>query len=50
MIFYRPTDGDVYQVELRFRPKTCFLMAAMGGSLPQELTQAKRRVRDVLRR
>jgi hypothetical protein len=49
MIYYRPTDGDVYNVEVKFRPKTCFLMAGMGSITP-DLKSAKRRVTSALRR
>lgn len=50
MIFYRPTDGDVHSAQLKWRPRTCFLMAAMGDPLPKQVLSAKRRVRALLRR
>lgn len=49
MIFYRPTDGDVDSAPVAWRPRTCFLMAAMGKPLPAELLNAKRRVKSILR-
>lgn len=49
MIFYRPTDGDVHGTELKWRPKTCFLMGAMGGVLPPEVTKARQRVTSLLK-
>lgn len=50
MIFYRPTDGDVHVAGVRWRPRTCFLMAAMSDPLPPEVVSAKRRIRSALRR
>lgn len=50
MIFYRPTDGDVESTPVNWRPRTCFLMAAMGGSVPDEVLGAKRKVAAALRR
>lgn len=49
MIFYRPTDGDVDSVPVTWRPRTCFLMSAMGNPLPPEVTSTKRRLRTALR-
>jgi hypothetical protein len=49
MIFYRPVDGDVDSAPVRWRRRTCFLMSAMGGRLPDEVLTAKRRVRAGLR-
>lgn len=50
MIFYRPTDGDVNSVPVKWRPRTCFLMTSMGNPLPPELRSAKKRVISGLRR
>jgi len=50
MIFYRPTDGDVESTPVNWQPRTCFLMAAMGGSVPDEVLSAKRKVAAALRR
>ena len=50
MIFYRPTDGDVENTPISWRPRTCFLMAAMGKPIPAEVSNAKKRVKAVLRR
>lgn len=50
MIFYRPTDGDVESTPVTWRPRTCFLMAAMGKSVPANVLSAKRRVSTALRR
>ena len=50
MIFYRPTDGDVESTPVNWRPRTCFLMAAMGRSIPAEVLSAKRRVSVALHR
>ncbi len=50
MIFYRPTDGDVQVSRILWRPKTCFLMAAMAAPLPADVVRAKRRIVSGLRR
>jgi hypothetical protein len=50
MIFYRPTDGDVESAPMDWRPRTCFIMVAMGDSVPSEVLSAKRRVAAALRR
>jgi hypothetical protein len=50
MIFYRPTDGDVNSVPVKWRPRTCFLMTSMGNPLPAEVRHAKKRVVSALRR
>jgi hypothetical protein len=49
VIYYRPTDGDVHGAGVAWRPRTCFLMSAMGGRLSPELERAKHRVRALLR-
>lgn len=49
MIFYRPTDGDVDSAPISWRPRTCFIMAAMGNTVPADVIRAKRRVAQVLR-
>jgi hypothetical protein len=49
MIFYRPTDGDVHGAEIKWRPRTCFLMGAMDEVLPVEVTKARQRVTIRLR-
>lgn len=50
MIFYRPTDGDVDTDPVSWRPRTCFLMGAMGGRLPKVVTDTRKRVSAALRR
>ena len=50
MIFYRPTDGDVNSAPVKWRPRTCFLMSAMGSPMPAEVVNAKRRVITALGR
>jgi hypothetical protein len=49
MIFYRPTDGDVESNKPAWRPRTCFLMAAMGQHIPPEVKNAKRRIKAALK-
>src|ERR1044072_6235432 len=50
MIFYRPTDGDVNSVPVKWRPRTCFLMTSMGSTVPAEVRGIKKRVVSALRR
>lgn len=50
MIFYRPTDGDVHSAQIRWRPRTCFLMYAMGKGAAAEVTRARKRVVESLKR
>lgn len=49
MIAYRPTDGDVQSTRVTWKPRTCFLMAQMGGPLPANVAHAKRRISRLLR-
>lgn len=48
MIYYRPTDGDPHDTPLRFRPRTCFLMTQMGGSIPPILSEIRAALKEVL--
>ncbi|HXU43927.1 MAG TPA: hypothetical protein VN783_00260 [Thermoanaerobaculia bacterium] len=48
MILYRPTDGDVYTTPIRWRPKTAFLMAQLGGAVPPVVGEIRQRVESVL--
>ncbi len=50
MIFYRPTDGDVHSAPVKWRARTCFLMAAMGKPISAEVRDTKKRVTEILRR
>ena len=45
MIAYRPTDGDVQSTRVTWKPRTCFLMAQMGGPLPANV--ARREAADL---
>jgi hypothetical protein len=45
MIYYRPTDGDVYNAKIPWRTRTCFVMADMGGGLPRDAERAAAAVR-----
>jgi hypothetical protein len=48
MIYYRPTDGDPHLAPLRFRPRTCFLMTQLGGSIPPILSDIRTALKEVL--
>lgn len=44
MILYRPSDGDVQSAPVQWRPKTAFIMAQLGGEIPQKVSDARREV------
>lgn len=48
MILYRPTDGDIYATPIRWQPKTAFLMAQLGGSIPKVVGEVRRSVESIL--
>lgn len=48
MIYYRPTGGDPLTTPLRKRPRTCFLMTQLGGSIPPILSEIRSVLGDVL--
>jgi hypothetical protein len=48
VIHYRPTDGDAQVTPLRARPRTCFLMTQLGGTVPPPLDEIRERLRRVL--
>lgn len=50
MIFYRPTDGDVFDTPVPWRPRTCFLMAQMKEPPPAELAKVRKRLANTLQR
>lgn len=50
MILYRPTDGDVHGTRVKWRPRTCFVMAAMGKPIHPKVVSARKRVRSALTR
>src|SRR5687768_14817643 len=49
MILYRPTDGDVHTAPIRWRPRTAFLMAQLGGTVPESVLEARRSTTEILR-
>ncbi|MBC8275478.1 MAG: hypothetical protein H8E40_10995 [Chloroflexi bacterium] len=44
MILYRPTDGDPLTKRIDYRPRTCFTMTRLGGSVPAEITEIRQRL------
>lgn len=50
MIYYRPTEGDVHNAAIKWRPRTCFVMSQMGAPVPAEVRRVRRSVDGILRR
>lgn len=48
MIYYRPTDGDVYPAPFKWRAKTCFLMTRLGNPIPPVVTEIRQVVKQIL--
>lgn len=48
MILYRPTDGDVHGAQVKWRPRTCFVMSAMSD-LPPDVVRARKRIDTLLK-
>lgn len=48
MIVYRPTDGDAHTVPVAARCQTCFLMTQLGGTVPPEVVDMRRRIERVV--
>ena len=44
MINYNPIDGDVYSKQIKYRPRTCFVMTKLGKSIPKEISNMRRTV------
>jgi hypothetical protein len=49
MILYRPTDGDVQNMPITIRPRTCFLMTKLGNPISGELSEMRKSVTKILR-
>lgn len=48
MILYRPTDGDVHSAPIRWRPRTAFLMAQLGGTVPDVVREIRESIKAIL--
>ena len=42
MINYSLIDGDVYSKQIKYRPRTCFIMTKLGGKIPKEISNMKK--------
>ena len=49
MINYNPIDGDVYSKQIKYRPRTCFIMTKLGRSVPKEISNMRRTAAKYLR-
>ncbi len=50
MIYYSPTNNDVLQNFITYRPKTCFLMTQLGGELSPKLKKIISDLKDHLKK
>lgn len=48
MIYYRPTDGDVYQNRITWRVRTSFLMTRLGDTIPPKVVNIRQHVEQLL--
>lgn len=48
MITYDLTNGDPHTLKIDYRPKTCFLMTQLGGTVPPEVDGMRRDLGSVL--
>jgi len=48
MILYNPTDGNVQQTRIKYRPKTCFIMTQLGKPVPSSITRIRSKLKKVL--
>lgn len=48
MILYDLTNGDPHTRKIDYRPRTCFLMTQLGGTVPPEVDEMRRDLRGVL--
>jgi len=48
MILYELTNGDPHTRKIDYRPKTCFLMTQLGGTVPPEVDNMRRDLGNVL--
>ena len=46
MIYYRP-DGDVHTTQIRYRPRTCFIMTKLGQPISPDIENIKIELRKV---
>lgn len=50
MILYRPNDGDVYSAEIRYKPRTCFIMTQLGKPIPDDIKKIRFALKPVLKK
>ncbi len=48
MILYGLVDGDVHTRKVKYRPRTCFLMTQLGGTVPEEVDSVRQDLRRLL--
>ena len=48
MIIYDPVQGDILTRQIKFRPKTCFLMTQLGPPIPKEIKNIRRTLEKYL--
>lgn len=47
MIYYHPSDGDVYSTTIKHRPRTCFLMTKLGQPIPRVAQKVRSEVEKI---
>ena len=48
MIFYRPTNREVYTDPVKYKPRTCFIMTQLGGKLPEQVIEIRKELTKYL--
>jgi hypothetical protein len=48
MILYGLVDGDVHTRKVKYRPRNCFLMTQLGGTVPEEVDSARQDLKHIL--
>lgn len=50
MIIYRPTDGDVHDKPIIIRPRSCFIMTQLGGTISLDIIEIRNVIERVLKK
>ncbi|NQT67426.1 MAG: hypothetical protein HQ569_07625 [Actinobacteria bacterium] len=48
MIFYRPIDGDAHTTNIKFKPKTCFIMTQFKEPIPTAVSIIEAKLKESL--
>jgi hypothetical protein len=50
MILYKPIDGDVQMTKIEYRPRSCFIMTQLGGTIPPIISEIRARLNTIFKR